>query len=705
MHAFVLRLSLMAGVFTATIAGTSADAAPPEVTGVLLERRATDVTASWSPAAGAVAYHVYAGDIGELSAGHYGGCFLGSVDTTPVVLPGQPGPGGASFILVAGFDEIEEGTLGVGSDGGVRDPQPRCTPARFVFHLETNGVAPDGLEDGPAYRGPRRTVDFDQGRPASPVRNRVFVSAVDGDLVVEALDIVVAGRGFDWALARTHHAQITYPGPLGNGWDFSDNMRLRPAVGGLLLHDGTGQTLFFRQQPGISGFTSPPGFFGKLIRNADGTHALRFERGDIHRPHVIGRTYAPGRATYGSARQHVYQHNQSDLAFLRVELDLPPSRYWSTDPYAEDALRSAWNPLIPDPGPTDGPAGGAISGSDANIKGLLWRRPTSPGPVPAGPAFAAINNTKSNIKGLAARFAARSYEWDFDLLPAARLWNNSPYSEDVLRLWNNSPYSEDAPRLWNDSPYSEDAPRIWNNSPYSEDAQRSFTWTQVRGPMAVADFDRDGRLQRVRDESGSTVSYLYDHQKLLTDVVDTLGRTMHYAYDAAGRITSVTDHSGREVAYSYDAAGNLVSVRSPVVVGTSTGNDFPSGKVTTYTYSAGAADTRLNGNITSITPPGAPAVPAVQLDYGPSGTFSADRVVEATFGGVNGSGVGAGPRRTSGTSTTRARTPRCPTSCAAASSSPTPRATASRSRPTPRARRSRWSRRPTARSGPASRTT
>ena len=63
------------------------------------------------------------------------------------------------------------------------------------------------------------------------------------------------------------------------------------------------------------------------------------------------------------------------------------------------------------------------------------------------------------------------------------------------------------------------------------------------------------------------------------------------------------DFTGLQVVYTYDANGDLRTVRSPVVTGTPNGNDFPAGKITSYTYSSGFADNRLNHNLLTITDP------------------------------------------------------------------------------------------------------
>jgi YD repeat-containing protein len=101
-----------------------------------------------------------------------------------------------------------------------------------------------------------------------------------------------------------------------------------------------------------------------------------------------------------------------------------------------------------------------------------------------------------------------------------------------------------------------------------------------------------GKLSKIVDRNGNTISLNYDLSGRLAEVVDDLGRTNTVAYDSAGRLSAVTDFSGRSVTYQYyqglqadqGGPGDLASVTSPPVTGTPNGNDFPTGKTTTYTY-------------------------------------------------------------------------------------------------------------------------
>jgi RHS repeat-associated protein len=119
---------------------------------------------------------------------------------------------------------------------------------------------------------------------------------------------------------------------------------------------------------------------------------------------------------------------------------------------------------------------------------------------------------------------------------------------------------------------------------------------------------RAGRLASMVDRHGNVMQFFYDAQGRLERVRETLGRDVVIRYNAQGFVESVTDFLGRQVRYAYydgvepgGSWGDLKSVTTPAVIGTPTGNDFPDGKTTKYTYSTGYADDRLNHNLLTIT--------------------------------------------------------------------------------------------------------
>ena len=119
-----------------------------------------------------------------------------------------------------------------------------------------------------------------------------------------------------------------------------------------------------------------------------------------------------------------------------------------------------------------------------------------------------------------------------------------------------------------------------------------------------------GKILESRDKFDNVMSFTYDTVGKLTTITDTLGRPITLTYNTRNLIDSVTDFTGSSVHYVYFAGGqpggeidDLKSVTSPLIVGTPTGNDFPQGRTTSYTYSNGFALGEENHNLMSITGP------------------------------------------------------------------------------------------------------
>ena len=52
------------------------------------------------------------------------------------------------------------------------------------------------------------------------------VNLHNGEFTERATDLVIPGRGLDWEFTRSYRSGITFDGPMGQNWDFSDNRRL-----------------------------------------------------------------------------------------------------------------------------------------------------------------------------------------------------------------------------------------------------------------------------------------------------------------------------------------------------------------------------------------------------------------------------------------------------------------------------------------------
>jgi YD repeat-containing protein len=192
---------------------------------------------------------------------------------------------------------------------------------------------PDGLGCGPALE--TSPYEPPEEPPASPsTTKKVTVrgwdprkkEAIAGRaLEIEALRI--PGRGMDFSWVMTYRSRSGADTPQGNGWDFSYDVWIeRPGgsrSGPLLLHDGTGRADSFSQLP--DGTYAARGFFLEGREGAGGGFTFTFPDGGSWIFHPLDGTPVAGRLETirdhnGNAIQfdHIYQHNQTDLEFLRI---------------------------------------------------------------------------------------------------------------------------------------------------------------------------------------------------------------------------------------------------------------------------------------------------------------------------------------------------------------------------------------------------
>lgn len=160
-------------------------------------------------------------------------------------------------------------------------------------------------------------------------------------------------------------------------------------------------------------------------------------------------------------------------------------------------------------------------------------------------------------------------------------------------------------------------------------------------------FLADGKLDAHEDRHGNTLSFAYDANGHLASAKDPFQRVYTFTWTDDGRLHTVSDFGGRTVTYTYNTLHQLVSVATPPITGTSTGNDFPTGRTTVYTYSSGFSDPDLNDNLLTITEAdevasGGPAVMTVVYGTDSADPSTYDKVKNITLGGTNESGVPAG---------------------------------------------------------------
>lgn len=157
----------------------------------------------------------------------------------------------------------------------------------------------------------------------------------------------------------------------------------------------------------------------------------------------------------------------------------------------------------------------------------------------------------------------------------------------------------------------------------------------------------DGRLERIEDPSGNCLIVERDGTGRINRVFDSFYRPITFEWEG-GLLRRVRDFQDRVVQFTYDEFTNVIEVRTPVVTGTSTANDFPAGRNESYAYLHGS-NPQLKHNLVSVTRPQEVAdggAPYLTWQYGtdPEDSSTFDRVIVQDHGGINASGVSAGGR-------------------------------------------------------------
>lgn len=177
--------------------------------------------------------------------------------------------------------------------------------------------------------------------------------------------------------------------------------------------------------------------------------------------------------------------------------------------------------------------------------------------------------------------------------------------------------------------------------------RETLTGFQERLPNGtIIHYSTSGQITQSIDRLGNSQEFNYNASGQMIEVIEELGREILFEYDGAGRLSTITDFSGRQITYQYDADGNLIEVRTPLVTGTVTGNDFPQGVRERYNYqdsATTAVEPRLDGIVFPTEVEDGSLTEAVSITYGSAGDpVDGGRITILTVGGVNSNGIAAG---------------------------------------------------------------
>ena len=101
----------------------------------------------------------------------------------------------------------------------------------------------------------------------------------NGEFYLVETDLSIPGQGFPYEFIRKYRSRLPYNGPLGHHWTFNyDKWLLREDDGDIVYFDGFGRRDRYRAN-GDGTYTSPVGFYTRLVENDDGSLTLRNAQG------------------------------------------------------------------------------------------------------------------------------------------------------------------------------------------------------------------------------------------------------------------------------------------------------------------------------------------------------------------------------------------------------------------------------------------
>jgi RHS repeat-associated protein len=135
-----------------------------------------------------------------------------------------------------------------------------------------------------------------------------------------------------------------------------------------------------------------------------------------------------------------------------------------------------------------------------------------------------------------------------------------------------------------------------------ESSETTYTYNSAHGLLTIKDprgiqpirneYDDVGRLIRVTDAFGKTLTLTHNVDTRQEVTTDRLGNITVSEYDASGNVVKVTDAKGNVTTRTYDTRNNLISETNP------------EGKTASYTYDAAGnrlTETDVLGNVTRFT--------------------------------------------------------------------------------------------------------
>ncbi len=329
-----------------------------------------------------------------------------------------------------------------------------------------------------------------------------------GEVSLQQTDLSLKGRGFDLAFTRVYRSQTIGAGPLGPGWDYLYDQRLRELPNGdVEYYDGRGRRELFEKQDDDT-LKAPAGRFVTLERSAAGWilidpryNLARFDRfgrlvsvsdaikdsEDTGNEMLFGYDLSSHLVRITDTLDRVTLFGYDDEGRLE-KIEDPTGREVTFKYDPQGRLETVTSPKIE-------------TGETTFPEGLTTRYAYESA---SGSALQAVLNQRDN---LASVKDPRDTEW-LGLVYADA--DHDGRADEVTR------------QTWGDGTVS---------LSYDFEDQKA-TVTDRLGHDTEYHHDEDGHPTSIKDPSEATTAYEYDDEGLVTSMTEPLGRKTTYAYDS-----------------------------------------------------------------------------------------------------------------------------------------------------------------------------
>lgn len=433
-----------------------------------------------------------------------------------------------------------------------------------------------------------------------------------GHFTLPETDFAIPARGLGLVFTRTYNAVRRVDGPLGFGWTHLYDTRLKSYSGGqVLIVDGSGRSDLYKPAGG-GAYTPPPGHFGTLVQNGDGTWTLT-ERNQIKR-------------TFSSAGKltAIADRNNNSLALAydgsaRLSTVSDPSGRSLTFTYTGSRIATITDPLGRVVTFTYN-AGGDLT-SVVDPRGKTWtytydsvhRMLTKVDPL----NHTVLTNTYGSIGRIRSQKDAKLAETRFEYTYAGGstsafdpLNNKTTYAFDTQ--YRTTIVTDPANKqvffyydTSNNLTRVEDKRKAATDNTYFTHDSRGNVLTRKNGLNNIWTFTYNATndLLSQTDPLNHSATFTYNASGSLTAVTNAKNETTSFGRNGFGQLTSITDARGKLTTFGYDAYGNQTTVTNPLLKTWTTAFDLAGRKTSvadplTHTTSF-AYDP--NSNLTSAT--------------------------------------------------------------------------------------------------------